>query len=100
MVEVDVLIKRGRVIDAASNLDKIADVAIKNGLVYSIGENLNFQAAESYDAAQCLVVAGLVDLHVHGYQHCTPLGINIDEVCLKRGVTTVVDAGSSGLYTA
>ena len=43
--------------------------------------------------AGCLVVPGLIDLHIHGYEHATPLGIDVDKYCLHRGVTTAVDAG-------
>lgn len=41
----------------------------------------------------CLVVPGLIDLHVHCYEHVTPLGIDVDKYSVGRGVTTVVDAG-------
>ncbi|GAB1602268.1 hypothetical protein Ahia01_000505900 [Argonauta hians] len=49
-----------------------------------------------FDASGCYVVPGLIDCHLHAYQHATPLGIDVDEFCLKRGVTTAVDAGSAG----
>lgn len=49
-----------------------------------------------FDASGCYVVPGLIDCHVHAYQYVTPLGIDVDEFCLRRGVTTAVDAGSAG----
>lgn len=52
-----------------------------------------------FDASGCFVVPGLLDCHTHVYQYSTPLGIEVDEFCLKRGVTTVVDAGSAGAST-
>jgi len=41
---------------------------------------------------------GMVDLHTHLYQHCTPLGVD-PELCLASGVTTAVDGGSAGALT-
>lgn len=35
----------------------------------------------------------------HSYNYCTPLGEPADEVCISRGVTTAVDAGSAGATT-
>eukprot|EP00106_Octopus_bimaculoides_P023174 XP_014790616.1 PREDICTED: deacetylase EF_0837-like [Octopus bimaculoides] len=52
-----------------------------------------------FDASGCYVVPGLIDCHVHAYQYATPLGIDVDEFCLRRGVTTAVDAGSAGAAT-
>ena len=43
-----------------------------------------------------VVTPGLVDVHGHFYQYCTPLGEPADDVCIGRGVTTAVDAGSAG----
>ena len=42
---------------------------------------------------------GLVDLHVHVYPGVADLSVEADPTCLGRGVTTVVDAGSSGANT-
>lgn len=42
---------------------------------------------------------GLIDMHVHVFEHATPIGINADQYCIGRGVTTVVDAGSCGSAT-
>ena len=92
----DVLIRNGRVIDPANGVDRIADIGIKDGYIVSVGNNLQRSALEEFDATGCIATAGLIDTHVHVYQHVTPLGISADEFCLARGVTTVVDAGSAG----
>ena len=52
-----------------------------------------------FDATGCIVCPGLIDLHAHVYEYATTLGVNPDKTCLLRGVTTVVDGGSSGAMT-
>ena len=42
---------------------------------------------------------GLIDLHTHLYNGVTHYGMDADTYCLRRGVTTAVDAGSSGAQT-
>ena len=46
-----------------------------------------------------MLVPGLVDLHTHLYEGVSHYGIDPDANCLRRGVTTAVDAGSSGAQT-
>ena len=99
MEAVDILIKNGHVIDPANDVNEINDVAIKNGKIYAIGENLNFETKSIFDASGCFVTPGLIDVHVHCYEYATPLGINPDVTCLSRGVTTIIDAGSSGTHS-
>ena len=43
-----------------------------------------------------LVTPGLIDVHGHYFPHVTHMGISADSVCLPNGVTTTMDAGSSG----
>ena len=93
----DLIIRNGRVINPASGLDIIADVGIKSKRIASIEPDLEGKCIEEYDANGSIVTPGLIDIHVHVYQHATPLGIDVDETCLARGVTTVVDAGSAGM---
>ena len=45
------------------------------------------------------VMPGLVDLHAHGFKGIGFGGIDYDQMCLGRGTTTAVDAGSSGCAT-
>ncbi len=97
MSSYDHLIKNGRVIDAANNIDAVMDVAITSGKIAAVEADLpEDQAQQVYDASGKLVVPGLIDIHMHGYNHVTPLGIDTDYYCLGRGVTTAVDAGSAG----
>ena len=96
MEAVDVLIKNGHVIDPANDVNGVNDVAIKNGKIFAVGESLKLEANTIFDAAGCILTPGLVDAHVHCFEYATPLGVNPDVTCLSRGVTTVIDAGSSG----
>ena len=56
------LIKGGRLIDPASGLDRIGDVAIANGRIVSLGDVGEFAADRVIDAAGLIVAPGLVDL--------------------------------------
>lgn len=99
-MDVDLVIRNGRVIDPSNETDSTFDVAVKDGKVLKVGPHLQVNAVSTFDATDCIVTPGLIDAHVHCYQYATPLGVNPDETCLTRGVTTVVDAGSAGIkYT-
>ena len=59
-----ILIKNGRVIDPANNVDKKADVLVAGGRIAKVG-SIKEDADKIIDAAGMLVVPGLIDLHVH-----------------------------------
>ncbi|MGA5302173.1 amidohydrolase family protein [Nucisporomicrobium flavum] len=72
-----------------------ADVAVHQGRIAAVGPGLT--GAVVHDVSGCLVTPGLIDLHTHvgpGYW-----GIEPDPVAWRTGVTTWVDAGSTGAYT-
>ena len=46
-----------------------------------------------------IVTPGLIDLHTHDFWGASRYGVDPDTVHVARGVTTVVDAGSSGVHT-
>ena len=46
-----------------------------------------------------IVTPGLIDVHTHVYDGVAPLGIPADPNCIAKGVTTALDAGSSGAHT-
>ena len=60
-----ILIKGGRVISPAQDLDDICDVLIDKGKVAAIGKGLEAPGAEVIDADGKIVTPGLVDIHVH-----------------------------------
>ena len=93
----DLLIAGGRVIDPAQGLSAVRDVAILHGRIARIDENIPAaQARQVFDAAHKIVTPGLIDLHSHVYEHGTPLGVSSDLVGIQSGVTTIVDAGTTG----
>ena len=92
----DLVITGGRVIDPATGLDAISDVAISAGRIVAIEPQLAGAAVRKIDATGLLVAPGLIDIHVHVYRGATFWGVDADEIGKKGGVTTVLDAGSTG----
>ena len=100
MTAYDLLITGGTVIDPDSGLHDRRDVGIVDGRIVAVAAGLSTSdARDVVDATDRFVVPGLVDLHVHVYPGVADLSVEADPTCLGRGVTTVVDAGSSGANT-
>lgn len=60
------IIKSGRVIDPASKLDKVCDIAIDGGIIRAIGKKLPTPpGCKVIDAGDLIVAPGLIDPHVH-----------------------------------
>lgn len=59
------LVKGGKVIDPANGLAGNADILIENGKIAAVGAKLPKDGAEVIDAANKLVLPGLIDMHVH-----------------------------------
>jgi dihydroorotase len=68
-----IVIKNGRVIDPASQQDRVADVLIVDGLIAGVAPNLSSPHAEVFDATGMIVAPGFIDMHVHlrepGFEH-------------------------------
>ena len=60
-----ILIKNGRIIDPANQLDKQADLLIDQGKIASVGKNLKASGAQVIEADGKWVLPGFIDLHVH-----------------------------------
>ena len=60
----ELLIKNGRVIDPANNIDKECDVLVADGKIAAVGK-IEKNAQTVIDAADKLVTPGLIDMHVH-----------------------------------
>jgi dihydroorotase len=109
----DLLLKGGHVIDPANHVDAVTDVAVSKDKIAAVEKEISASQAEKVvDASGLYVTPGLIDIHVHighggapldwftpeGRAHTAPYGIPAD-LALQAGVTTIVDAGSSGAET-
>ena len=62
----DLLIKGGTLLDPAQGLHATRDVALAQGVVAAVAEEIpSWQAAQVLDATGRLVAPGMIDLHVH-----------------------------------
>ena len=103
----DLLLKGGHVIDARNRISAVRDVAIANGKIAAVAANIApSDAFKVVDASGLYVTPGLVDIHVHVYAGTGERGsyagdnsLYPDGFTLRSGVTTIVDAGSSGWRT-
>ena len=59
------LIRGGRVIDPANNIDKVADILIVEGKISAVDTDIKISAVNEYNAAGKIVTPGLIDMHVH-----------------------------------
>jgi len=91
----DLILKGGRVIDPAQNLDEKLDIAFADGKIAAIGHNLG-DATDARDVTGRIVTPGLIDLHTHVYWGGTSLGVDPDSYAKFSGCTTLIDAGSAG----
>jgi dihydroorotase len=97
MSQFDLIIKNGHVIDPAHDRDGLFSIAIKDGKIAAVAKTLEERdAKEVRDAKGLYVVPGLIDIHTHVYWGGTSLSVNAEEIYLRSGTTTFVDAGSSG----
>jgi len=93
----DLLIKGGRVIDPAQNLDGISDIAISKGSIATIAKNIpSQQSKQVIDARDMIITPGIIDLHCHIAGSILTMSIDPDTAGVNQGVTTVVDGGSTG----
>ena len=65
MAEYDLIIRNGHVVDGSGGKSGILDVAVKDGLIHAVGENLPDTALNEIDAAGLIVTPGFVDVHTH-----------------------------------
>jgi len=74
-----------------------ADIVVENGKIAGIvppgtGDGQNVMDFKN----KVYVSSGWIDMHVHAFPEFDPYGDDIDEIGYKLGVTTIIDAGSTG----
>lgn len=60
-----ILIKNGRVINPATDMDEVMDVLVENGKVEKIAKNIKAKSDREINAKGCFVMPGFIDMHVH-----------------------------------
>ena len=60
-----ILIKRGQLIDPHNKVDKVCDILVEKGKIKRIAKTISAKAQQVIDANGCVVLPGLVDMHVH-----------------------------------
>lgn len=100
------LLKGGHVIDPKNRIDAPMDVAIASGKIARVAANIpSSEARKTVNVAGLTVTPGLIDIHVHVYQRPDikslerDSSVQPDAHTFRSGVTTVVDAGTSGWRT-
>lgn len=103
--EFDLLLKGGHVIDPKNNIDSKMDVAITNGKISRVAVNIPpTSSKKTVDVTGLYVTPGIIDMHVHvfpgndqgSYIANGHTSVPADAFSFRAGVTTMVDAGSSG----
>jgi dihydroorotase len=98
----DLLLQGGHVIDAKNRISARRDVAILDGKIAAVEPNIAASRARKVvDVGGLYVAPGLIDIHVHvfagdGPEYMGNSSVFPDDHTFRAGVTTVVDAGSSG----
>lgn len=90
---IDLLIKNGRTID-----DEAIEIAIQSGKIVEVGTQLNhIEAKETITLdPDTIISAGWIDGHVHCFEKMDLYYDYPDKIGVATGVTTVVDAGTTG----
>jgi dihydroorotase len=101
---IDLLIKGGHVFDPKNSIDTVMDVAIADGKIFRIAADIPAgEAQKVVDAEGLYVCPGLIDIHTHVFvgnkagQFADGINsLSPDDFTFRAGITTVVDAGTSG----
>ncbi len=100
----DLLLKNGTLIDPKNKIYSKMDIAIYNGKIARVDKSLSsLDSKKTIDVKGLIVCPGLIDIHTHVFVGTDTEkfanGINSispDDFTLRAGITTVVDAGTSG----
>ncbi|MBI2690224.1 MAG: amidohydrolase/deacetylase family metallohydrolase [Acidobacteria bacterium] len=99
----DLVLKGGHVVDPKNRISSVMDVAVSNGRIARVAAGIPAaQARKTIDVSGLYVVPGLIDMHAHLYNRPgSPApkrnqSVQPDAVAFRSGITTIVDAGTSG----
>ena len=96
----DLLIKGGTVVDPSQGIHGVNDVAIEDGKIARVAPDIDAtEASQVVEVKGKVVTPGLIDLHTHVFAGVNANGVDPNIGGVRAGVTTMVDAGSSGCDT-
>jgi dihydroorotase len=95
------ILTNGHIIDPGLCMDGKYDIVLEDGHITGLipaGHDYKWEAgADVLDAEGCYISPGWIDLHVHVFSEKAKISIEADSIGVQQGVTTIVDAGSSGV---
>ena len=95
----ELVLRNGQVIDPANGRDEVADVRIADGKIVAVDRDLPAQPGDrAIDVSGFLVTPGIIDMHAHVAHTHTRSELSLHPLVNTHssGVTTVVDAGTTG----
>ena len=98
----DLVLQGGTLIDAKNAISARRDIAISGGKIAAVAPSIPASDGKQVvDVSGLYVTPGLVDIHVHvfsgdGPEYMGVSSVSPDDHSFRNGVTTMVDAGSSG----
>ncbi|MGI8912276.1 MAG: amidohydrolase/deacetylase family metallohydrolase [Chloroflexota bacterium] len=98
-VAADLLLKGGHVIDPRNGTNAVRDIAIADGKVHQVTADLPSSGAKRVlDVSGYYVTPGIIDMHCHVFAGHVRSNLSVPPALstFSAGVTTVVDAGTSG----
>lgn len=87
----DLIIRRARLTD-----ERLVDIAVQDGKIVIVGSVQGEAKSERDLGGRYYVSAGWIDSHVHCYPKSPIYHDEADTIGVATGVTTVIDAGSTG----
>lgn len=87
-----ILIKNGRLVDPANNIDGVKDILIEGNIIKEVNDSIEAQADKVIDASGKVVMPGFIDLHVHlrepGFEYKETIMTGA-KAAAKGGVTSI-----------
>ncbi|GMK45923.1 dihydroorotase [Paenibacillus glycanilyticus] len=82
-----------KLLDRLERVDIVMDA---DGRIAELSDACTAEGGNVMDCTGMYASSGWIDLHVHAVSGLMPYGDEIDEIGVRHGVTTIVDAGSCG----